>query len=131
MHSSDWTHLLKLLGLIVMMDGKIYPEEVAAFAKAALKLQQTLSPDIFLTDTMIKDWFANHRAELKAVVDGLEYDQKIIEIIRPIRGLPQKTMVMTAMVDIAKSDGAYHAKEGMIIKKAARYWNVNLSELDV
>jgi uncharacterized tellurite resistance protein B-like protein len=114
-----------------MMDGKIYQEEVAAFVKAALKLQETLSPEIFLTEHMIKDWFTNHREELKAVVDSLEYDQKIIEIISPIRGLPQKVMVLSAMVDIAKSDGAYHAKEGMIINKAAQYWNVKLSDLGV
>jgi len=33
------------------------------------------------------------------------------------------------MVKIAKSDGSYHTK--VIIKKAAKYWNINLSDLDL
>jgi len=131
MHDSHWNPLLKLLGLIVMMDGKIYQEEVMAFSKATKMLQKTLSPDIFLTDTMIKDWFINHREEIKSIVDSLEYDQKLLEIIGPIRTLSEKKLVLKAMVKIAKSDGSYHTKENMIIKKAAKYWNVNLSDLDL
>jgi len=129
MRDSHWNHLLKLLGLIVMMDGKIYQEEVLAFSRAAKKLQETLSPELFLTDTMIKDWFVNHRAEIKAIVDSLDYDRKLLEIIGPIRTLPEKKLVLKAMVNIAKSDGSYHTKEKMIIKKAAKYWNVQLSDL--
>lgn len=129
MRNSHWDHLLKLLGLIVMMDGKIYQEEVLAFSRAAKKLQETLSPELFLTDTMIKDWFVNHRAEIKAIVDSLDYDRKLLEIIGPIRTLPEKKLVLKAMVNIAKSDGSYHTKEKMIIKKAAKYWNVQLSDL--
>jgi uncharacterized tellurite resistance protein B-like protein len=128
MRNSHWDHLLKLLGLIVMMDGKIYQEEVLAFSRAAKKLQETLSPELFLTDTMIKDWFVNHRAEIKAIVDSLDYDRKLLEIIGPIRTLPEKKLVLKAMVNIAKSDGSYHTKEKMIIKKAAKYWNVQLSD---
>jgi uncharacterized tellurite resistance protein B-like protein len=128
MRDSHWDHLLKLLGLIVMMDGKIYQEEVLAFSRAAKKLQETLSPELFLTDTMIKDWFVNHRAEIKAIVDSLDYDRKLLEIIGPIRTLPEKKLVLKAMVNIAKSDGSYHTKEKMIIKKAAKYWNVQLSD---
>lgn len=129
MQASNWNYLLKLLGLIVMMDGKVYREEVDAFTKAAIKLQETLSPDIFLSQTMIVDWFKNHRDELRAIVDGLEYDRHIIDIIGPIRGLPQKRLVLNAMISIAQSDNFYHAKEQMIINKAAKYWNVPARDL--
>lgn len=129
MQASDWKYLLKLLGLIVMIDGKVYQEEVQAFTKAATRLQETLSPDIFLSENMIVDWFKNHRAELKAIVESLEYDRHLINIIGPIRGLSQKKLVLNAMISIAESDDFYHAKEQMIINKAARYWNVPAADL--
>lgn len=131
MQASNWNSLLKLLGLIVMVDGKVYHEEVDAFAKAAMKLQKMLNPDMFLSQMMIIDWFKNHREQLKAIVDSLEYDSHLIEIIKPIRGLPQKKQVLNAMISIAESDSFYHSKEHMIINKAARYWNVSVSELNL
>lgn len=130
MQATDWKYLLKLLGLIVMMDGKVYQEEVQAFTKAAMRLQEALSPDLFLSKTMVIDWFKNHREDLKAIVDSLEYDRHLIEIIGPIRGLPQKRLVLNAMISIAQSDSYYHSKERMIIGKAARYWNVPARDLD-
>lgn len=129
MRSSEWTYLLKLLGLVVMIDGKVYQEEMSAFTKAALKLQEVLSPDIFLTRAMVLDWFLNHREELRDIVNGLEYDTHIIAIIAPIRGLNQKKAVLNAMILIAQADGFYHGKERMIINKAAKYWNVPTSDL--
>lgn len=130
MRALEWKYLLKLLSLIVMMDGKVYQEEMAAFVAAALKLQTRLSPEIVLTEQMIRDWFINHRDDLKEIVDSLDYDQVITSIISPIRGLPEKELVLKAMMTIAQSDGFYHAKERLIIIKTARYWNIRIEDLD-
>jgi len=50
-----------------------------------------------------------------------------IIIFRRLSCMTEKKLVLKAMVKIAKSDGSYH----MIIKKAAKYWNINLSDLDL
>ena len=126
MNTDDWDSLLKLLGLIVMMDDKVYQEELEAFSAFTLKLQKEISPDIFLSETMTRDWFVNHRSYLKAIVEGLDYDQAILNILAPIRTLPQKDSVLQAMIAVAKADGFFHDKEKMIITKTARYWNVKL-----
>lgn len=126
MKSDDWNSLLKLLGLIVMMDGKVYQEELQAFEESALRLQKVISPDLFLTGTMAKDWFINHRSYLSQLVHSLDYDRAILEIIAPIKTLPQKDMVLRAMISVAKADGYFHNKERMIVEKTARYWNVKI-----
>ena len=129
LHPSYWNNLLRLLALMVLIDKKVYQEEVAAFTKAALQLRDSVSPGMMMTRKMTVDWFINHRERVEAVVDTLSYDDELLDIIKPLRGLPQKTEVMKAMIEIALSDGFYHDKEKMIVKKAILYWNINPADL--
>lgn len=114
---------------MVMVDSKVYQEEVEAFVTAAMKLQKAISPDMMMTRKMAFDWFLDHRERLQTVVDSMEYDKELIEIIAQLRGLPEKVEVLKAMLNIALSDDLYHAKEKMIVKKTILYWNIDPADL--
>lgn len=117
------------MGLMIMVDKKVYQEEVEAFIKAAIQLRDAISPGMIMTPKMAKDWFIVHRERMAEVVDSLNYDYELIEIIGQLRGLPQKVEVLKAMITIALSDGFYHDKEKMIVKKTILYWNIDPEEL--
>jgi len=127
----QWRNLLKLLGLMVVADDKIYQEEVSMFSQAAMSLQQKISPDMIMTNKMTVDWFINYRDRLSEVVDSLDYDRAVIEIISELRGLEHKEIIIEKMIDIAKSDGAFHDKERIIIKKTILYWNIESDKFDL
>lgn len=115
---------------MVMVDSKIYQEEVEAFEQAAIELKGAISPNMIMTRKMAHDWFITHRDQLKEIVDSLDYDRELLEIIAQLRGLPNKVDVLKAMLTIAFSDDFYHAKEKIIIKKTILYWNIDPSELE-
>lgn len=130
MHASYWEYLLRLMALIILVDKKVYQEEVEAFIKATMQLRDAISPNMMMTPKMAKDWFIVHRERIEEVVNSLNYDYELIEIIGHLRGLPQKTEVLKAMIAIALSDDFYHDKEKMIIKKTVLYWNIDPRELE-
>lgn len=118
------------MGLMVMVDSKVYQEEVEAFTDSALQLKNSISPNMIMTRKMALDWFVTHRDQLKEIVDSLDYDRELLEIIAQLRGLPQKVDVLKAMLKIAFSDDFYHAKEKIIVKKTILYWNIDPAELE-
>ena len=131
LHASYWEYLLRLMGLIIMVDKKVYQEEVEAFTKAAMQLQQELSPDMMMTRKMALDWFVNHRDRLAEVVYSLDYDRELNEVISQLHDLPEKVHVVKTIITIAMADGDYHKKEKMIMDKIVHYWKIDPSELDL
>lgn len=130
LHASYWDYLLRLLGLMVVVNGKVYHEEVEAFTQAAKQLQRVISPNMIMTENMALEWFVSHRKRLQMVVDRRDCDSAIIQITSHLRSLPQKVEVIKAMITIALSDNDYHASEKMIIKKTIVYWNIDPSEIE-
>lgn len=131
LHASYWEFLLRLLGLMVMVDKKVYQEEVEAFTQAAMQLQTALSPKMMMTRKMALDWFINHRDRLKHVVDSMDYDRELMEVIGQLKDLPEKVEVIKAMINIALADDSYHGKEKMIVEKALFYWKIDPSAVGV
>jgi len=129
-HASQWEYLLRLFGLIVMVDNKVYQEEVEAFIDAAMRLQKTVSPNMILTRHMVLEWFIGHKDRLQKVVNARDYDRELIEVIAQLRGIPNKVEILNAMIDVALSDEFYHAKEKMIVKKTVLYWNIDPAEIN-
>lgn len=125
---SSWKYVLKLLGLIVVADGRIIKEKVDAFQDMMMELAVVIDPKIVMTRRMAFDWFVYHKDELKDVIDSLEYDSQLIAIFKEIRNMPHKLDVVNAMLQIALADDAYSPKEKMFIKKTILYWNVRGGE---
>jgi uncharacterized tellurite resistance protein B-like protein len=122
--TSNWTYILRLLGLIIVADRKTLQEEVDAFVRCIRELRAIIDPKLCLTEQMTRDWFRRNKPELEEIIDGLSYDTAICEIIAPIRSMPFKLDVISCMVEIAVSDGEYCDVEKGLIKKTCLYWNV-------
>lgn len=121
---SNWNHVMKLLGLIIVADKKTLKEEVDAFLDAVSELRAVIDPTVTLTRHMAQDWFMRNREGLEEIIDGLAYDTAICEILKPIKSMPHKSDVISSMLKIAASDGEYADVERGLIKKTSLYWNI-------
>ena len=125
---SSWKYILKLLGLMIVADGKVFKEKVDAYQDAMMELAVVIDPRLVMTRKMVFDWFVLNKTDLTDIIDSLEYDSVLIDIFKEIRNLPHKLDVVTAMVKIGVSDGEYSDKEKMFVKKTILYWNVRGGE---
>ena len=122
--ASNWKHLLKLVGLIVVANGKVIEEDLDAYQDVMVELAAVIDPRIVMTRKTAFDWFVHNKASLVEIIDSLEYEDTLIDIFSRMRHLPQKLDVLTAMVKVAIADGDYGPKEELFIKKTILYWNV-------
>ena len=121
---SHWKHILKLLGLIIVADGRVLKEEVDTYLDVVAELRCIIDPSVVLTRRMAYDWFCLNKKELEDVINGLAYDTELLETLKEIKSLPHKLDVITGMVKIAVSDNDYHNVERGLIKKTILYWNI-------
>ncbi len=121
---THWKHILKLLGLIIVADGKVVKEELDAYLDVVVELKYLVDPTVNLTRHMAKDIFILNRSEYSQIIDSLAYDTALIEILSHIRQFPHKLDVISGMVRIAIADGDYSNIEKGLIKKTILYWNI-------
>ncbi len=127
---SNWKHILKLLGLVIVADKKVVKEEVDAFLDVVTELRTIIDPTIYLTRHMAKDWFILNKPELLEIIESLAYDTALCETLAPIKSMPHKLDVITGMVKIAVSDDDYTTLKQGLIKKTILYWNVRNDSYD-
>jgi len=121
---SSWECVLKLMGLVIVVDKKTFKEEVDAFIEAVIELRDIIDPTIFMTGKKAYDWFKLNKPALDIIIDDQSYDTALCEIIEPIMFTPYKLDVISRMVRIAVSDGQYCDLEKSLIKKTCLYWDV-------
>lgn len=125
---SNWKHILKLLGLIIVADKKVLKEEVDTFLDVINELRAVIDPTISLTRHMAFDWFMLNKDELLDIINSLAYDTALLETLSEIKSMPHKLDVISGMVRIAVSDGVYSNVERGLIKKTILYWNIPASQ---
>jgi|GEM_PF-4207556 len=123
-----WHNIFQLLGIMVVANKRVFPEDMKAFLDSAIELASVVDPSITITRKMTKDWFLINKDELTQMVDSLAYDTAIISILSDIKSFPFKLDVMTCMVRIAIADGDYGDMEKMFIKKTILYWNIRAQD---
>jgi len=121
---SHWKHILKLLGLIIVADKKVLPEEVDTYLDVVSELRAIIDPTISLTRHMARDWFMLNKDDLMDVIDSLAYDTVLLDTLSAIKSMPHKLDVISGMVRVAVSDGVYSNVERGLIKKTILYWNI-------
>jgi len=93
-------NMLTLLTVVILIDDKVYPEEVETFSKAVQRISAQIDPN-----TM-------------TVVNGL---------IRNLREFAGHKDVFFNMIRIAHSDDEYHKAEHQVIKTASEIWQIPYS----
>ena len=125
MDTQQWRHILTLLSVAVVVDSRVYKEEVDMFVEQATKLKDIISPDMIFSRKMAFDWFVVHRDEIKAWVKDLESSQTTLK--QHILALGESVFcreILNALFSIAKVDGEYHASEIDVITMACKHWNL-------
>jgi len=120
-------NVLTLLTVVILIDDKVYPEEVDTFSKAAQRISEQIDPNILFTNSMAADWFKANRANvnLKLKQDGAM--TVVNGIIRNLREFAGHKDVFFNMIRIAHSDDEYHKAEHEVIKTASEIWQISYS----
>jgi len=126
MEKSHIENILTLLTLVILIDDRVYPEEVETFSDAAHRLCYNIDPGILFTSSMAADWFKANRASIHM---RLHEESKgfVRKIIRSLTGFKKRKDVFFNMVQIAHSDKEYHTKEHIVIQLASEIWSIPYS----
>jgi len=127
MTSDEWHDILTLLTIVILADKRVYKEEVDTFVSAVTSLNESISPEIFMTKGMAFDWFKSNRTRIDNLMVGPDVERNIREIIRRTRNVPGKPVIIEAMRSIAQADSDFHKTEESVINRTAYGWGVTYS----
>jgi len=121
---THWMHILSLLSFSILIDNRVYKEEVDCFTKQALRLRNRLNPDMLFSEKMAFDWFVAHRDEKMAQLKSDKFELHILDSIIALSDLENHEPLLMAMNEISRSDGEYHDKEINLIALARAHWGM-------
>ena len=124
MDTQQWTHILTLLSVAVVVDNRIYKEEVDMFVEKALSLKDVITPNMIFSKKMAFDWFVVHRDEIKAWMGDADSHTIILRHILALGESPFCKEILEAIYSIATVDGEYHASEVDMIGMACKHWHL-------
>ncbi len=124
MTSEEWHDILTLLTIIILADRRVYKEEVDTFVSTVKSLNDTISPEIFMTEGMAFDWFKSNRDRVSNLLVGKDVEKNIKGIISRTRKVPGKASIIKSMQNIANADSDFHKSEQNIISRTAYGWGV-------
>ncbi len=122
MDTSQWTHILTLMTVTVVVDGRVYKEEVDTFVAESIKLKETITPNMIFSKKMAFDWFVVHRDEITKWFKEPEAQKKVLRHILALGENPNRKKILAAMYAIAISDDKYHKSESDTLSLAAKHW---------
>ncbi len=119
-----WNHILTLLSFSIIIDDRVYKEEVDCFVEQALKVRERLNSDMLFSKKMVFDWFVAHRDEKQKQLKSDKRELYILEPIIALSNVKGKDHILAAMSEISHSDGEYHDKELDLIALARAQWGL-------
>lgn len=122
--TQQWKHILTLLSVAVVVDNRVYKEEVDMFVERALSLKDIITPDMLFSKKMAFDWFVVHRDEVKAWLSDVDPHTIILRHILALGESPFRKNILDAIYAIAKVDGEYHVSEIDMIGMACKHWHL-------
>lgn len=117
-------NVLQLLTVVILVDEKVYPEEVETFSKAVRNISEQIDPNILFTQSMARDWFKANRETILLKLGEVGAKAMINGAIQNLRNFPGHKDVFFNMIRIAHSDQEYHNKEHAVIKIASDVWKI-------
>lgn len=121
MNSPLWDKIFRLLAIVIVVDRKVFVEEIEAFIASVTALNKTIG-DPSLRQNMIFDWYLQHRDSLMERVEANDVEVEIYALIPALNALPEKNRIIEAMRAISAADGHYHEREIAVVNLAARFW---------
>ena len=113
-----------LLTIAVVIDRRVYKEEVDAFRREALTLCEILTPDMIFSDKMAFDWFLVHRDRVMKWLIEPQSNLKIIGHLKKLSSKPARGRILQALYAISMADDECHPSEAESIALAAKHWKL-------
>lgn len=126
MNARYWSDVLRLLCMMILIDGKVYEEELEEFKKAAIALRDIVDPNLMLTGHMAEDWFELNRDEIAIGVTTVFYESNVIKTLRNLDEVEDKKGLIFALLKVAMSDGRKHPAEEKLLHSACETWGLDL-----
>ena len=126
MNARYWNVVLRLLCIMILIDGKVYEEELDAFTEAAISLRDIVDPKLMLTGHMAKDWFSGHREEILNSIRPSCYDSTVTRTLKRLDEVENKNDLIFALLKVAMSDGQKHPSEEKLLNSACETWGIEL-----
>lgn len=124
METARWTDILMLLTIAVVIDRRVYKEEVDVFRRECLALCEILTPDMIFSDKMAFDWFLVHRDKVMTWLMEPHSNQKVISHLKKLSSEPERGRILQAFYAISMADDECHPSEAEFIALAASYWSL-------
>ncbi len=122
MQAGSWNSIFTLLAATVIIDKKIYKEEVDCFIDSILDIHQKTDSDIAITKATVLDWFIQHRDAIEAIVKSHNHETKLLHYIMQLNNFEHRELVLEKMETIALSDNYEHFKEKDLTAIARAHW---------
>lgn len=126
MHAQNWHDTLTLLCMMILADGKVFPEEVKTFKKAAVDLRNAVSPNLMLTEHMAMDWFLLHRDKILTSMSSVYFPDTIATLLKNLNSVPNKKNLILTLMKVALADGYKHNSENRILQNACKVWKLDM-----
>jgi len=112
--------------MMILIDGKVYEEELEEFKTAALTLRDMVDPKLMLTGHMAEDWFELHRDEIAIGVTPVFYESTVSKTLKNLDEVENKDGLVFALMKVAMSDGHKHPAEEKLLNSACKLWGLDL-----
>ena len=121
----QWTALLRLMSLMVIVDSRVREEEVRVFAFRMMELRRRLAPEMMMSEGLVRDWFEAHRDDIAAHTEEMR-NAFIAETVETLEATGLGERLVDALVAVAKADGHRHRSELELLARVADVLGVAL-----
>lgn len=121
--------LLRLFSTLIIIDGKILPEEVEVMGQQLARITNMVDDGILFTPEMGKDWFIANQKQISTELMSQDRQRVISASLMGLVGLNQKFQqkILYAMIRISWADGEYHTEEENYVHLASMAWGLERS----
>ena len=108
---NDVDNILSLLAATVVVDQRVYEEEVAAFISGVKRLSAEGLFKVNLSYDKIRTWLDAHQDDIRKNVISPFFKEWVAALLDRIPHIENKSSILAVMNDIAKADGRVHISE--------------------
>jgi len=126
MRAQSWTDVMTLLAVMVVSNKHEKANQLAVFKRAALSVRNMICPNVNLTDAIAGDWWLENHADIMKQTASVHYDSTVKRLLKNLNVLPNKKMILTALMKATLTDVDNKSSNGLVIHRMNESWKLDL-----
>lgn len=122
MNTINWSDILRLLTVVTLAPGQIYPEKIDCFVHNVLALRDVIDPDVMFTSAMAFDWYKLNQEDIKKMINRPTYTRELGQLIYKIGRTSAKAPIIEIIDNLVNFDAGVHPKEKEILDAVRFAW---------